>query len=532
MSEPFEVEVRTRHGAVVRADVFLPAGRGPHPVLFMASPYQKSLRRLPTHWVFPFRETGPMDLYLSRGYAFVWADVPGTGRSEGTWDPVSRAEGEALRDVIEWIAAQEWSGRIGMYGQSYYCWSQWNAARTRPPHLATIVAFDGAVDTYRDWTYHGGIPTLGFPPYWTTTVLLQHQAEGHDVHGGDRYRFLSDLIEHPLDDEWQRTRSPFWELDRVDIPVLSIGNWGKAPLHLRGNVVGFERIRGPKQLLITHADSFPAAQRLFADPAFHEREVLPWYEHHLRGVANGVMERPRVRYFLNGEGAYRDAAAWPPEEARRVDLWLSGERSGALSSLNDASLTEAGAPANGSFTWSYPDPLWLAGNSTFRSDGTPDHVARTATYTSPPLARDRELVGNGVVVLHVSTDQSDMDVIANVHVLSPDGRLRRITQGWLRASHRREDPSLTSEMRPFHAHDALERVEPGRVYELRIELLPYAYLARAGDRIVLQLSNTDSPLADGWWAHWYAFKVGSDTYHHGAAHPSRLTLMERTRAVS
>jgi predicted acyl esterase len=39
---PFEIETTTRHGDVVRADVYLPAGvTGPFPVLLGASPYQK-----------------------------------------------------------------------------------------------------------------------------------------------------------------------------------------------------------------------------------------------------------------------------------------------------------------------------------------------------------------------------------------------------------------------------------------------------------------------------------------------------------
>jgi len=29
--------------------------------------------------------------------------------------------------------------------------------------------------------------------------------------------------------------------------------------------------------------------------------------------------------------------------------------------------------------------------------------------------------------------------------------------------------------------------------------------------------------------HWYGQKVGTDTYHHNAAHPSRLRLNERPR---
>ena len=78
-------------------------------MLLAASPYQKALGYLPVHGQFPFREGGPIDFYLDHGYAYLWADVPGSGRSDGVWDPVSRTEGEALYDVIEWAAQQDWS---------------------------------------------------------------------------------------------------------------------------------------------------------------------------------------------------------------------------------------------------------------------------------------------------------------------------------------------------------------------------------------------------------------------------------------
>ena len=143
-----------------------------------------------------------MQVYLDEGYAYVTMDVPGTGRSEGMWDPVSRAEGEAIHDMIEHVAVQDWStGDVGMIGMSYLCWSQWNTARTRPPHLRTIAAFDGATDMYRDWMYHGGIPIQGFLSSWLFgSVLLQHQAEGHDIRGGGRDQVVYDMLSHRLDD--------------------------------------------------------------------------------------------------------------------------------------------------------------------------------------------------------------------------------------------------------------------------------------------------------------------------------------------
>ncbi len=47
------------------------------------------------------------------------------------------------------------------------------------------------------------------------------------------------------------------ELPHVEIPVFSIGVWGKAALHLRGNFYGFERVSGPKKLLVAHRPDSP-----------------------------------------------------------------------------------------------------------------------------------------------------------------------------------------------------------------------------------------------------------------------------------
>ncbi|MES2258225.1 MAG: CocE/NonD family hydrolase [Pseudomonadota bacterium] len=532
---PFEIELVDRRGRTLRADVYLPAGQpGPFPTLLAASPYQKSLRRLPAHPAFAFVEYGPMQLYLDQGYAYVILDLPGSGRSEGSWDPVSRAEGEAIHDAIEHVATLPWStGRIGMIGQSYFCWSQWNAARTRPPHLTTIVAYDGATDMYRDWMYHGGIPMQGFLGTWLIgSVLLQHQTEGHDIRGGERHQVMPDILSHTMDDAWQRDRAPLHELHRVDIPVFSIGVWGKAGLHLRGNVLGYERVAGPKKLLIAAPDSFKGAQMLYADEQFHRDEILPWYEHHLKGCDNGVMAMPNVRFFTQGENRYRAADNWPPADVAASAFYLGSARSGAVRSLNDGSLLET-APhlKQDSTTWSYPDPQWTAGVTSF-PDGVPDHVARVNTYTSAPFECDREFTGHGALVLHASSDQVDLDLIVKLSLLPVSGPARKISQDWLRASHRAEDPELTQELRPFHLHDKAVPLVPGEIVELRLELLPMSVLVRSGERIRLEVSNNDSVMADQPMTHWYGQKVGTDTYYHDQLRPSRLLLPERPRAAA
>ena len=87
-------------------------------------------------------------------------------------------------------------------------------------------------------------------------------------------------------------------------------------------------------------------------------------------------------------------------------------------------------------------------------------------------------------------------------------------------------------MRPFHLHSQAEPLNPGEVYELRVELLPMSFLAHTGDRIRLELTNQDSAITDAPMTHFYGAKVGTDTYHHDRAHPSTLRLHERPRPLA
>ena len=54
-------------------------------------------------------------------------------------DPLTRAESEDYRNLIEWAAAQPWSnGRVGLLGVSYLALSQYRTAALRPRGLAAI----------------------------------------------------------------------------------------------------------------------------------------------------------------------------------------------------------------------------------------------------------------------------------------------------------------------------------------------------------------------------------------------------------
>ena len=163
-----DVRIPTRDGGFVAADVYRPAGLGPFPALYAVSPYGADNVDLPAIPAFRHRETADVAFYVTHGYAYVHADTRGTGHSTfGDWAVLAKAEQDDVYDTIEWIADQPWSsGRVGMIGESYYAIPMWLAAAGKPPHLTTIVVYDGAVDLYRDALYHGGVLSVGFLNWW------------------------------------------------------------------------------------------------------------------------------------------------------------------------------------------------------------------------------------------------------------------------------------------------------------------------------------------------------------------------------
>jgi predicted acyl esterase len=66
-----------------------------------------------------------------------------------------------------------------------------------------------------------------------------------------------------------------------------------------------------------------------------------------------------------------------------------------------------------------------------------------------------------------------------------------LSQGWLRASHRALDPARTLPYRPAHPHDKVEPLEPGKVYEVDVEIWSTCIVVPAGHSIGLSVLGRD-----------------------------------------
>ncbi len=529
-----------RDGVELAAAVYKPDGDEPVPALLAASPYRFDNNVLPASPQFLWRETGPIDLYVERGYAYVNLDVRGCGRSGGEFRFLDRDEQTDLYDVVQWIAEQPWcTGKVGGIGQSYFCMLQWFMAAQQPPALACIAAHDGLNDPYRANVYNGGIPGDFFSGFWWQQNRIINRTPANGAPPREQTTDLNLLIAaHPTYDDFWRERTAWEVLDRIEVPLYSSGVWGKSIIHTRGNIEGFRKARGPKKLRISGAPNAWAAAAEFASRTFHETVLLPFYDHYLKHLATDYLERPVVEYAVRGTNEMRRAEQWPPASVRYETWFLNPLLSASVTSLNDGGLARTPPDTAASTAYSYPNPGWISGVVGSGPGGPArgfDPARRVLTFTSPPLVDDLDIAGPIKFELFASSSATDTAFFVKLSDQFPQTEADRsdganpwaevVSRGWLRASHRRLDPALGTEMEPYHPHDIAEPLVPGEIYRFEIGIEPMAYRFKAGNRIRLEIVNGDSPVTEALWTHYYRpDKIGVDTIYHSAEYPSALIL--------
>jgi uncharacterized protein len=534
---PREVKIKVHDGVEIAVALYMPEGGGPFPVLLAPSPYRYDNNILPASPQFLWRETGPIDLYVKRGYVYAHMDVRGCGKSGGEFRLLDRNEQRDLYDVIEWLGHQPWSsGKVGGIGQSYFCMSQWWMAIQKPPSLACIAAFDGLNDPYRASVYQGGILGDFFGAYWwnQNRIINRHPANGAAPR--EQPCDLNLLIQqHPTYDDFWRERSAAERLHEIEVPLYSIAIWGKVDLHTRGNIDGYRRAKGPRKLRVNGPPNAFAANREFNSAEMHETLLLPFYEHYLKGKETNWQSRPAVEWFVRGADAFRSAETWPPPGARYTTWHIGAAKTGSVTSLNDGSLSREPAAAGATTSYSYPNPGWMMGVVGMGLNAMPDPARRVLTFTTAPLAQDLEIAGPIKLTLYASSTCADTDFFVKLSEQlpqAPEDRAKElnpasfwITKGWLRASHRALDLAKSTEMEPYHTHTDPQPIEPGKIYRFDISIEPMAHRFKTGSRVRLELANGDSAVTDVLWTHYYhPTKIGADTIHHSAEYPSALIL--------
>src|SRR6266566_1498324 len=172
----FNVPAKMRDGVTLRANVYRPAGEGQWPVLLTRLPYGKDLAGAAA--------VLDPNQAARRGYVIIIQDTRGRFASEGEWDPF-RYEAQDGVDTVAWAAQLPYSnGQVGMYGSSYFGFTQWAAAVGQPPALKAMVPGITWNDPLNGVLFRGGALELGTAANWQllmgVDVLVRRHRDDED----------------------------------------------------------------------------------------------------------------------------------------------------------------------------------------------------------------------------------------------------------------------------------------------------------------------------------------------------------------
>ena len=469
-----------KDGTRLALDLFTPAGDGPWPVVLAAYPYHKDGH-------VGFGCGLEMLSFLQAGYAYVLADLRGTGSSEGTTrDPFDPLRGDDLYTLVEWCGSQQWStGNVGMTGESYGGMTALTAAAESPPSLKAIVPVMPPVFFYENLVFPGGsLNMLGMCGAWLNYMNVMNLLPPLYTEGREDWRevwrrrldaytpYVFGPLEHTAyDDYWRRVDIA---VEKIHVPAYIIEAW-RGFSH-RDGFQTFASLKGPRKILVgpwVHGSPLLAQ----VNPVAHLNEAIRWFDYWLKGEDNGIMEEPPLSVYVLGEDAWRFEKAWPPEGSEEVVFHLHS--SGGLTDgpdISESTLEYAHDPAVGTSAGLMTVyPLGIDYPRDQREDN-----ARSLLFDTAPLAQALEIVGESVLTLTLSTDMPDAAVTAKLCAVGPDGASSFITSGWLRLSHRQ-------------GHQAPLPPLPGEPYKVQVRLCPVDYLVPAGNRLRLALSLSDFP---------------------------------------
>ncbi len=137
---------------------------GPFPTIFTYLPYKRENIDPNTGDFLTLFDKKVVEFFTSYGYAWVFADMRGSGVSDDTridFSPPIPSDG---KELVDWIANQDWSDKnVGMSGGSYDAWSQFATAAQKPVALKCIMPESAHFfDLYSGASYNpGGIYNQG-----------------------------------------------------------------------------------------------------------------------------------------------------------------------------------------------------------------------------------------------------------------------------------------------------------------------------------------------------------------------------------
>ena len=498
-----DVPVTLRDGTIIYTDIFRPANETDIPALISWSYFGKRPGEGFDEWqiigvppgtvsrMAKFESPDPA-YWCRHGYAVANVDPRGVGRSEGDINMFGTQDGRDGYDFIEWLAAQWWcSGKVGMSGNSGVAMTQWRIAAEQPPHLTCIAPWEGTGDLYRESLAEGGIPMQSFNDFIVGSLIGEH--------------FVDDtanmIKQFPFLNEYWEDKIPKW--NKIKIPVSTTICWNH--FHLRGSTEGFRRIRSTKKWIRTHQEfEWPDTYS-----SFGLEDLRKFFDRYLKELRNGWELTPRVRLEVMDAYNYNYQTNRP-------------EREFPLARTEYKKLYVDAAKKALSF-----EPV--AAESKISYEGEKGFTTFDITFNETT-----EITGYMKLRLWVEAEgNDDMDFFVAIQKLDEEGNWLPVTVlgephpgawGKMRVSRRELDPKLSTDFQPIQAHKRDQKLKPGEIVPVDIEIWPHSRIWHEGQQLRVLLSG--HYIREGWFEPfiWDTNNKGNHVIHSGGKYDSYLQI--------
>jgi len=288
----------------------------------------------------------------------------------------------------------------------------------------------------------------------------------------------------------------------IQVPLLSVANWGGILLHLRGNIEGYLQAGSEFKYLrvITGRHDLPfyyteevKVQKSFLDAFLKGEDRVGW------SVKGKV---PAVDLVLRkGDVGFNDAEKEKEYERRTESEWpIARTRYTKFYLTPDNVLTQV-------------QPIVARPKKiSYEALGTLEKP-KVLQFSTPPFEQEIEITGHIVAHLNVSMSPhatgptpSDIDLFLTLRYISPKGNEVfytgtagdpvPLTKGWLRVSLRKINSSHPRHRewlphRDYFSTD-VQPVIPGDIYPVDVEIWPTNVVVEKGGKLVFEISSGDT----------------------------------------
>jgi putative CocE/NonD family hydrolase len=500
---------------------------------------------------------------LERGFAYVFVQSPGSCQSSGPrYSDYSPREIDAMGLAMDWVSQQPWSNqKMGFYGGSYSGTTAEMSCAAQRSGLKAVYPMKPDFDAFRSVVNPGGLGSGAFLHDWAKLIRagdmddilgLGELMRGHPLsfpetlmirslskglkrpRGADLEIFFQAIQDHQANPDVEKLYGGL-ENKYIDttFPVADgVATWEELALYSykerieKAQVNSYNRVgwidAGTAEGVLEKFLTFNTPQRIAILPTGHRlgqfvdlygthpdwephppgfksanAEMLDYFATHLKEGAE-IKEQRRIIYFTYGANVWKETDVWPPKNIR-VQTWYFGEERSLvpaqpISADGDDSYTVDFTASTGE------ENRWMGqmGCPVKYGDRRAEDE-KLLHYTSAPLETDLEITGSPTVSLQVASTHADGAFHVYLEDVAPDGRVTYLTEGLLRAIHRKVKDPKTAPYVPLGVYHSLRKVDaqplvPGEVAEISITLYPISVLICKEHCIRLAIAGHDASL--------------------------------------